>query len=285
MSKRLLEPIIYMILAAAGFTVVNLGVKYLDHLGTFQLVFFRAIGSAFCCYLFLWKAGVPIVGNNQRILVLRSVVGLISITLFFRAIQIMPFASAVALRYLSPLFATALAVIFLHERVKPLQWVFVAIAFTGVILIKGFDPRISMLALGIILLSAFFSGMVYMLIRKIGTSEHPVVIVNYFMSITAAVSGLLSISGWIMPHGVEWLVVGTMGLFGFMAQWLMTKALQLAEANAVTPFKYTEVIFSIAVGWFIFGEYLTTTGAIGIGIIVLSLLAIVRLKRTDRDRA
>ncbi len=276
------RPILYMIAAAAGFTVVNMGVKYLDHMGTFQLVFFRAIGSAICCFLYLWKSGIPVIGNDQRILILRSIVGLISITLFFRAVQIMPFASAVALRYLSPLFATVFAVIFLHERVKPLQWLFVVIAFGGVVLIKGFDPRISLAALIIILLSALFSGLVYMLIRKIGTSEHPVVIVNYFMTISAVVTGLLAIPNWTMPVNLEWLAVLTMGLFGFFAQLLMTRALQLAEANTVTPFKYSEVIFSIAVGWVVFGEYMTTAGAIGIAVIIASLIAIVRLKRRQK---
>jgi drug/metabolite transporter (DMT)-like permease len=47
----------------------------------------------------------------------------------------------------------------------------------------------------------------------------------------------------------------------------------------VTPFKYSEVIFSIAVGWFVFGEFMTTAGAIGIALIIASLIAIVRLKR------
>jgi len=272
-----------MIVAAAGFTIVNMGVKYLGHMSAFQLVFFRAIGSAICCYIYLLKARIPIIGNNQRLLILRAVVGLISITLFFRALQIMPFASAVALRYLSPLFATGLAVVFLHERVKPVQWFFVALAFGGVLLIKGFDPRISLIALLIILTSAFFTGMVYMLIRKMGTSEHPVVIVNYFMSISAVVAGLLAIPGWIMPHGVEWLAVATMGLFGFGAQLLMTKALQMAEANAVTPFKYTEVLFSIFVGWWIFGEYMTAAGFLGIAVIMISLIAIIRIKRASRS--
>ena len=271
-----------MIAAAAGFTVVNIGVKYLDHMGTFQLVFFRAIGSAICCFVYLWRAGISVIGNNQRILILRSVVGLISITLFFKAIQIMPFASAVALRYLSPLFATAFAVFFLHEKVKPIQWFFVLTAFAGVVLIKGFDPRVSMIALVIILLSAIFSGLVYMLIRKIGMTEHPVVIVNYFMTITAVVAGLLSIPAWIHPVGVQWIVVACMGLFGFLAQLLMTRALQLAEANAVTPFKYSEVLFSIAIGWFFFGEYLTAAGAFGIAVIIGSLIAIVRVKRVRK---
>ena len=279
MSASLLRPILYMVLSAAAFTIVNSGVKYIDHMHTFQLVFFRAVGSAICGIILLWRQRVPMLGNNQKLLILRSIVGLTAISLFFRSIQLMPLASAVALRYLSPLFATVFAVFILHERVKPLHWLLVLFAFSGVVLIKGFDPRISTLALIMILTSAVFSGLVYIIIRRIGTSEHPVVVVNYFMTITAVVTGLISIFVWTAPRGIEWLVVATMGIFGFIAQVYMTKALQLAEANLVTPFKYTEVLFTIIVGWVLFGEYLTTAGALGIAIIVSALLAIIWVKR------
>ena len=277
-----MRPILYMLISAVAFTIVNSGVKYLSHFNTFQLVFFRAVGSAICCYIVLWRQHIPILGNNKKLLVLRALIGIIAISLFFRSVQLMPLASAVALRYLSPLFATAFAVILLHEKVKPLQWLFVATAFSGVILIKGFDPRISMFALSLIITSSVFSGLVYIVIRRIGVSEHPIVIVNYFMTITTVVTGILALFNWVTPSGYEWIAVATMGIFGFIAQYFMTLALQQAEASVVTPFKYTEVLFTILVGWVFFGEYLTIAGAIGIVIIIASLLAIVQIKRRSR---
>lgn len=282
MSSSILRPVLYMLLSAIAFTIVNSGVKYLAEMTTFQLVFFRAVGSSICGFLFLWKLNVSPLGNNKKILLLRSAVGLVAITLFFRSVQLMPLASAVALRYLSPLFATVFAVVLLHERVKPIQWLFVVTAFIGVVFIKGFDPRISMGALALIMISAVFSGLVYIVIRRIGNSEHPVVIVNYFMTISAIVAGTVSLFNWVTPHGFQWIVVATMGIFGFVAQYFMTRALQLAEASAVTPFKYSEVLFTIGAGWLLFGEYITWGAIAGIVLIIGSLLAIVYLKRGNQ---
>lgn len=268
-----------MVLAAFIFTLLNACLRYVDHLPTFELVFFRAVGSLICGLLILGQQRVSVWGNNKKLLILRGVVGVMAMTLFFKAFQMMPMASAVSLRYLSPFFAAAFAVLILGEKMNRLQWLFFCSAFAGVLLLKGFDHRISMLALGIVLASAFLSGLVYVIIRKIGTSEHPVVIVTYFMVIATAVGGVMCLFDWIRPQGMEWLALLTLGVFGFVAQVLMTKALQIAEANLIVPFKYSEVIFTLIAGWLIFGEDQTWIALLGMGIIVVSLLGNVWVKR------
>lgn len=191
----------------------------------------------------------------------------------------MPMGSAVSLRYLSPFFAAALAIILLGEKVKPLQWLFFGTAFIGVVILKGFDARISMIGLAVILTSSFFSGMVYVVIRKIGQSEHPVVVVHYFMLLSSICAGLMSMLTWQNPQGIEWLLLSCLGILGFVAQYFMTKAMQAAEANLITPFKYAEVVFTILIGWAYFGENQTWIALLGMLIIVASLLANVWVKQ------
>ena len=58
----------------------------------------------------------------------------------------------------------------------------------------------------------------------------------------------------------------------------MTIALQLGEGNVVTPFKYLEAIFTLIVGWIIFGEYQTIISILAMIIIVLSLIGNVLVK-------
>ncbi len=191
----------------------------------------------------------------------------------------MPMASAVSLRYLSPIAAAILAIIFLGEKVRKLQWLFFVAAFIGVALLKGFDTRISTTALGWSMMTAVFSGGVYVIIRKIGKTEHPVIVVNYFMCTCFLIGGLWSIFHWVMPQGLEWLIVSMMGIFGFFAQLYMTKALQNAEANLITPFKYAEAIFTIIAGWMIFGESQSWIAILAMLIIILSLIGNVWVKK------
>ena len=267
-----------MVISAAAFACLNAIVRYVDHLPTFQLVFFRAIGTVVCCLFILIRHRIPIAGNNKNLLILRSMVGFTSLILFYRAIQLMPLATAVSLRYLSPFFAALLAIYFLKEKMKKNQWVFFCTAFMGVLILKGFDHRVSIMALSFVMASSVFSGMVYVVIRKIGRSEHPVVVVNYFLSFSAVISGIVCLFVWVPPSIREWPFILTMGIFGFLGQLYMTKALQIAEANLISPFKYAEVIFTLIIGWLIFGEYQTWVALLGMLIIIVSLLGNVMIK-------
>ncbi len=279
MSPQLFQAIVYMTVSALCFTLLNSVVRYVDHLPTFELVFFRSIGTVSCCLVVIAKERIPILGNNKKLLLLRGLLGFTSLSLFFKAVQMMPLGSAVSLRYLSPFFASAMAIVFLGEKMKKIQWMFFVIAFCGVLLLKGFDHRISLAALSAIIGSAFFSGLVYVIIRKLGTSEHPVVIVNYFLTISTIVGGIACLFNWVPPLGVEWVFLISMGFFGFIAQIFMTKALQIVEANLITPFKYIEVIFTLLIAWLVFGEHQTWVALLGMSIIVLALLGNVMSKR------
>ncbi len=277
------QPILFMLTAALCFTVMNMIALSVNHLPAFEIVFFRSIGTVVCAMFVLIRRGIPILGNNPKILIIRALVGLTSMVLYYKAIQIMPIGTAAALRYLSPFFAAGLAVIFLGERVKKLQWLFLAAAFAGVVLLKGFDSRLSLIGLVIILTSAFFSGVVYVIIRKIGDSEHPVVVVNYFLTVCTIISGIICLFHWQQPIGSEWLGLLSMGLFGYVAQVLMTRAMQAAETNLIVPFKYAEVVFTILFAWIIFQEQQSWVSLSGILIIVLALIGNVIVKGQKKN--
>lgn len=261
-----------MLISAACFTIMNLFVKYLSGYGSGQLVFFRAIGSLFFTMSYLSWHKIPMLGNQKKLLILRGFVGVTSMGLFFASVNYLQIGSAVSLRYLSPIFATILAVFFLKEKVKPLQWLFFLMAFSGVLLIKGFDPNMELVGLVLIIASAIFSGMVYVIINKIGNNDHPVVIVNYFMWISVLVGGVLSVFSWKTPQGYDWLLLLSLGVFGYFGQLFMTKAFQSQATNKIVSLKYIEVIFTMIIGslWFkdvypmlsIVGTILVITGLV-----------------------
>ena len=119
--------------------------------------------------------------------------------------------------------------------------------------------------------SAFFSGLVFIIIRKIKTSDHPLVIVNYFMVIAAVLGGLLSINNWVTPTGLDWLLLLSLGVFGYFGQFYMTKAFQTKEVNQVAPLKYIEVVFTMIIGVIWLDESYTYTSLIGISLILVGL--------------
>ena len=262
----------FMIISTLAFACMNVTVKYLENVNAFQIVFFRSLSSLVFTFGFLLKNRIPILGNQKKLLVLRGFVGVTSMTFFFMSIKYLPVATAVSLRYIAPIFAAFFAVLFLKEKIKPLQWLFFFMSFFGVLIIKGFDENINTYGLMLVLIAAIFSGLVYNIINKIGTKDHPVVVVNYFMIIATIVGGVLSLSNWKTPEGSEWILLMSLGVFGYFGQLYMTKAFQTAKTNQVAPLKYLEVIFTLMFGLLWFDEIYTIWSLLGIALIIGGLI-------------
>ncbi len=267
-----------MILSTLAFSLMNAFVKYLLHFDANELVFFRSLGSLILTMTYLVYYKIPLLGNKRGLLVLRGLCGVTSMTLFFMSLKYLTLGSAVSLRYIAPIFAAVFAVFLLKEKIKMIQWVFFAIAFSGVLTLKGYDSEVSSLGMFLVLGASAFSGLVFILINKIGKRDHPVVIVNYFMAIATLVGGVLSINNWITPTGGEWLSLIGLGFFGFFGQLFMTKAFQIASTNQVAPIKYVEVIFTVLLGIFWFGEIYTLWSILGIFLIITGLILNVLFK-------
>lgn len=264
-----------MILSTVAFTAMNLFLKHLKDLGfnAYQLVLFRSIGTLFFTMPFLAYHKIPMLGNQKKLLIYRGFAGVASMGLYFMSLEYLAIGSAVSLRYLSPIFAAILAVFFLKEKVKPIQWSFFLMAFIGVLIIKGFDANINAIGLSLILVSALCSGVVYVLINKIGVGDHPVVIINYFMCISVVLGGILSVFNWGKnPEGMEWIFLLSLGVFGYVGQLFMTKVFQSQVTNKVVSLKYMEVIFTMIAGVFWLGDIYPLLSILGTVLVIVGLV-------------
>lgn len=267
-----------MLIATLGFTGMQAIIKELSNFHVFEIVFFRAGITALFCMIVLHQKSISFIGHQQKLLFLRAICGIISMTLFFFTIQSMPLGASVSLKYLSPIFTAIFAVLFIKETVKSIQWLFFATALAGVFLLKGFDTRIDTLNFILGITGAIFGGLVYVIIRKIGESEHPMVIVNYFMLSAAILAGLAMIPFWKNPTLYEWVLLIGMGSFGCFGQIYMTKAFQIEAASRVAPIKYMELIYSLVIGLIWFGEGYSFLGFLGILMILGSMVLNVVFK-------
>ena len=261
-----------MLISTLSFACMNALVKYLVSFPTLQIVFFRALGSLMITFIYLKKQRINQWGNQKQLLIYRGIVGVTSMILFFWGVHYISVGSAVTLRYIAPLFAGLLAVIYLKETIKPLQWLFFISAFFGVYLIKNYDASGSNFGVFLVLLAAFFSAVVYILISKIGNKDHSVVVVHYFMLIATLVGGVGSLFFWRSPSLYELILLLSLGIFGFFGQLYMTKAFQNAEAHIVAPIKYVEVIFTMLFGVFILHENYELLHIVGTFLVIVSLV-------------
>ena len=268
----------YMLISTLAFTLLNVTVKYLSNTPVFQIVFFRASGTLVFTLSLLKIKKINIWGENKHLLWLRSIVGLTSMLLFFYSLKYLSVGSAVSIRYTSPIFAAILALFLLKEKINRWQWMCFAVAFFGVVLLKSTYFQFSTFGLVLLVLSAFFSGLVYIIIRRIGNREHPLVVVNYFMGISAIIGAIFSIGNWQPPSSVELVLLLSLGVYGFLGQLYMTKAFQVEQTNIVAPFKYIEVIFSILFGVVWFGDTYSLLSVMAIALILIGLIFNVKFR-------
>ncbi len=269
-----------MVLSTIAFTGMNVLIKYLTNFSPYQLVFFRSIGSLFFTFSFLFRHNISFVGKQPTLLLMRGIFGTLSMLLFFMAVYYMPLGSAVALRYTSPIFAAIFAILILKEQVKPIQWLFFIFSLLGVFVLKGFDALLPPIGFVLVLVSSMFSGLVFVLIRKLGAGEHPVVIINYFMCISTIVGGGLAVFYWKNPSLIEFMLLSILGVLGFFAQLFMTKAFQLGETSVIAPIKYIEVVFVIILSIGFFDESYSRWNFVGIAMIIGGLMVNIWYKKT-----
>ena len=262
----------HMFLAGLFFSFMNLGVKLLPHLPVLEIVFIRALIMIIITYYLLKKNNINPLGNNKKILFLRGLFGVTALSLYFYSLQNMPFASAVTIMQLSPIFTTLVAVVVLKEKIKPVQLLFFLVSFIGVVFIKGFDSDISLKLLFIALSGSFLSALAYNMVRKLKDTDHPMVVVFYFPFVALPVTGLFTAFNFVMPKGYDWLILLMIGLSTQFAQINMTKALQMEKIAKVSIVRYLTILYAIAYSYLFFSEKYNFYTILGMILVVLGIV-------------
>ena len=262
----------HMLVAGIFFSLMNVGVKYLDNIPAIEIVFFRSLVTLVISAVMIRRLGISFLGNNKVVLFLRGFFGVIALSLYFLCLQNMPLASAVTIMQLSPVFTTILAIFILKEKVKLPQWAFFLISFLGVALIKGFDPDMPLLYFVLAIFSAFISALAYNMVRKLKDSDHPLVVVFYFPLVAMPVAGLMTYFVWVQPEPIEWLILIGIGIATQIAQVNMTKALQMEEVGKVSIVRYLTIVYAIIIGYVFFKDDYGWITLLGISFVVFGVI-------------
>ena len=272
-----------MFLSTLAFFLANTLVKQVSHIPAMEVVFFRCAIASIFCFVGLHRAGADWKGSNRKLLFLRGFFGTTALFLFFTTLQNIPLASAMTIQYLSPIFTSVIAIFVLSEQVRRLQWLFYAIAFSGVLLIERFDARISLFFLTIGIVSAFCSGVAYNLVRSMRGKEHPLTVVLHFQ-LTGAIAGFISLFfAWRTPEGWDWVYLFLIAVFSQLGQIFLTSALQKEAVAGVAIVNYTGLVYALLVGSLWFGETQSAEAFSGMLLVVLGVLLSVFYSKRMRD--
>lgn len=272
-----------MLLSTLAFALMGVLVKELDEVHAMQILFVRAIVAISLLVPYMLSKGISVLGHKRLLLVIRAIFGTASIGTFFFVLQRIPLGSSVSLRFLGPIFGTLFAVYFLKEKVSKGQWLCFAIAFSGVIMIKGFDVRIDHLSFILVMSSAVFLGLAIIMVRYLTASEHFTTIILYFM-MGSLLTSTFFISYWRWPTSAEWVSLLGVAIMGILGQIFFTNGLRTEETNVAAPLKYIELGWVLLFGYFFFDETYGWIPFIGIILIVVGMVLNVLIKERARKK-
>lgn len=206
----------------------------------------------------------------------RAVVGTISMFCWFASIVYLPLPDTTAINYSSPLFGVVFAALFLGEKVRIYRWSAVAVGFFGVLVVLSEHitatgvARDGGQAIGAAfsLASAVFAALAMVTVRSLTATETTGAIVLYFSSAAAAFALFTIPFGWVVPTPWQAGILIAAGLCGGVGQVLMTEAYRNAEASAIAPFDYANMIWIVAISYFLFADVPSVTVIVGSLIVI-----------------
>jgi len=189
-------------------------------------------------------------------------------TFLIIAFSLMPLASAVAINFSAPLFATVAAIVFLKEAVGPARWGALIIGFLGVLLVTS--PGVDTFQTGSLfaLANAILFGTVTVGVRGMTATESTETLTMYQMVLLTAVFTFALPFGWVTPTTAGWIAMVVNGLGNALGQYLWTRALHLAPTSAVVPFNYFSLVWAIMLGFLVWGDIPSVTLLAGSAIVV-----------------
>lgn len=273
-NTRLINtPVANMLLATFAFAVMNVFVKQLSRIPAMEIVFFRCLVSGAICFAGIAGTGADWKGNNHALLVARGTFGTLALFCFFIMVHNIPLATAVTIAYLSPIFTTLIGVFVLGEQVRPVQWLFYAIAFAGVLVIEGFDHSVPTLFLLAGIVSAVCSGVAYNLVRRLKEQEHPLVVVLHFQLVGIVAGFVFTLFNWVTPATLwEWFCLLMCGLLTQVGQTCLTRSLQAERVAHVAILGYTGLLYALAFGVLIFGERYPAETLAGMALVIAGVV-------------
>jgi len=277
-SHNALRGIAFMLAGTFFMSLNNAVLKYMSAgYPAGQVLFMRGSFIFIPIAIFIWRAGgfrsarVDSYGGHA----IRAVFTVASAFMFVIGVRYLPLADATAISFAGPLFITMLATPMLGEYVGWRRWSAVIVGFIGVLIITRPTGDVVRLAVLLPLGSAFAAAMRDLITRRIAPRETSNSILVTTTS-AVALSGLATLPmGWVVPTPGDLGLVAMGGIVSGCGHYCMIETFRNAEAGLVAPFKYSSIVYAVAMGYLFWGDLPDAWVIAGTAILVASGLYIL----------
>ena len=167
-----------------------------------------------------------------------------------------------------PLLVAALSGPVLGEKVGWRRWTAIGIGFVGVLIILRPGFGVFRVEAVVPLLAAFLFALYGLLTRYAARKDSTAT--SFFWTGTVGAAGMTLVGMWFWEPMtvVDWGWMAMLCVTGATGHWLLIRCYEVAEASAVQPFAYLQLVFASAIGITLFGEVVQPNVAFGAALIV-----------------
>ena len=270
-QERIPLAIAYVVSAGAIFSFSSAASKWLVDTYPVGEVLFSRVFVAFIVFaaFVLPSTGLAVFHTQRPVAhVMRSASQATSQSLLLIAMSMMPLASATAISFAAPLFATLASLFFLKEPVGGPRWVALFVGFLGVLIVTkpGTDTfqTGALFALG----NALLFGTVTAGVRGMTTTESAETLTIWQLLLLSTIYGLSLPFAFVMPTWADVPLILLNGVTNLLGQYWWTRAIHLAPTSAVVPFQYLSLIWAMIFGYAVWGDVPTVSLLVGSAIVV-----------------
>ena len=271
---------LFMVMAMAAFAVEDMFLKAAARETDIGVVLtYFGVGGALMFMLLTWRRGEAVIDRAMlsRAVVIREICEMTGRVCYSLAIVLIPLSSTSAILQSAPLMVILGAALIFGENVGIRRWAAIAVGFVGVMMIirpglDAFDPASLLAVIG----TMGFAG------RDLATRAASPVLSNVQLGtcgfLVLIPSGILlqcfsdaafARDSWSPAPATSAMILGAM-VVGVLAYNALTIAMRTGEVSAVTPFRYTRLLFAMILGMLVFGERPDLLTLVGSALIVVS---------------
>lgn len=274
------------------------GRQAMQELSVFQIMLMRSVLGLGLLWPVLHAAGGLAAVRTERLPQhgLRNLVHYAAQYGWFAALGLIPLAQVVSIEFTMPIWAAALAVVFLGERLNRQKLLAVALGLVGVLVIvrpwAGVASPAGAVGLGtgsgadvgqLIALAAALGFAISVVLVKSLTRTDRAEAVSFWMLVIQSAIGLLpALWVWHWPSAVVWGWVLLVAFCGTYSHYCFARAMQHADATVVVPMDFLRVPLTALAGWLVYGEWVDSFTVLGVALILAGNLLNLRRPASKR---
>jgi drug/metabolite transporter (DMT)-like permease len=276
-----------MLMAVAAFAGMDSVLKlFSHHYPAMEVAFLRGLASLpFMALPALVRGRYrDLLPNRIWMHLLRGALMVVMLGAFIYAVRTLSLASAYSIFLAEPLIVTALAALFLGDRVGWRNWIAVAVGLVGVVVMLR-PSASSLVTVGALaaLLAATAYALSVIALRVIAHTDSTTSVIVWTVGLMTVMTGLIAVPDWVPLAAEHWKWLVALGLFGAIGQHLLTEAFRSAPPAVVAPFEYTALLWGILIDWTVWNVLPATRVYVGGGIVIASGLYLIWHERSQQN--